>query len=312
MFSELVKKEAFSGLRLFLCITSLTAEVNSASLDVCAPNVSFGVLSYNIRVDFNGETWKERSRTIKDVLLDNANDLILIQEASEFMLGEYARMLPEHNYVVGERSDGHQGTQAWYEYLPIYYRRDRFLLLDSGSIWVSETPHVPGSTLINTKAHGRVFSWVLLRDRETGMNLSVGNVHIHGARSKDGARLVLEQLERVSDGATLLLGGDFNHEPGSPGYEYLTRHADTSLNDAFVIAKVRASSGSATTIAEGDRVPSGANKYKYGGVERRIDYLMIQKTVDVLHFDTPNSRISSNVFASDHLPVRFELIAPNC
>lgn len=44
--------------------------------------------------------------------------------------------LPEYDYVGVGRDDGERGG----EFSPVFFRKDRFSVLNSGTFWLSETP----------------------------------------------------------------------------------------------------------------------------------------------------------------------------
>lgn len=147
------------------------------------------LLSWNIRIDFEGSSWARREPTIQRVLTSQAYDLILIQEASEFMIARYQAILPEHHYIVGERSDGHRGDQDWYEYMPIFYDPKSLTLVSHGSFWVDEDIRNPGGTLDNTKTHGRVVTWSIFKRAQTSQEFLIANslhavAHTHRQKTR--------------------------------------------------------------------------------------------------------------------------------
>jgi endonuclease/exonuclease/phosphatase family metal-dependent hydrolase len=273
----------------------------------------FGLLSYNVRVDFTGETWGNRRDTIAKTLHEHAPELILIQEASEWMIAEYQAMLPDYFYRVGERSDGHRGDQRWYEFVPIFYHPDRFSVEDSGSFWIGEDPERPGDNLENTKHHGRAFNWIVLRDRSTGSRFAVGNVHIHGQRAEVAVELIAKRLRKSAGNLPIILAGDFNSLPESEAYQRLASGGDLGFVDARDIAR-EVSGQLETSLGSGEAVASidlaNQNQGNLDKVARRIDYVFVSPEVGITQFEVKKLAIKPGFFASDHFPIRVEVTLP--
>ena len=264
---------------------------------------SVRLLSYNVRVDRTGESWPRRRAGVIGALTEPAADIVALQEASEFMLADYAEILSDYRFRVGERSDGHRSTTGWYEYLPIYYRPERFAVVDAGSFWVADDPDDPGGVLSGSKTHGRVLNWIRFRDRCTDAEFLLANVHTHGEQADKAIALIVGTLRFAAPGVPLILAGDFNSEPDSAAYRTATERLD--LVDTRAAAE-RVSGRANTFFGSGDRVPEGASGYKTGSRERRLDYVFADP-VPVHRFATVSNPISGRTFPSDHLPIHVEL-----
>lgn len=265
------------------------------------------VASYNILADRYGPGWAQRRDAVNGFLAEGAFDIVAIQEATEHQIGDLAIAQPKLAYIVGERSDGHRGDQGWYEFNPIFYRADRFALLDHSSFWASETPSIPGSLLPETKKHGRVITWARLEDRRNGKRLLVVSVHIHGMRGSEEVAIILDQLARHHAGEPILLLGDFNFEPGSPGYRQLV------TSGRFKDGGGEAPSGETSTLIgpDGftlDGAPGGAKTRKVGQ-SKRLDYVFACGFDDIRHYRRSLVRLAvpGPFFASDHHAISAEL-----
>ena len=271
------------------------------SIDACAARPletqstePMSVLSWNVRVDFDGASWARRKAAVKAVLVGRHYDLVLLQEASEFMVGEYAEILPGHVFVVGERSDGHRGDQGWYEYLPIFHNPLRLERISDGSFWIDEDVENPGGTLENTKAHGRVLSWAIFRERTTGLEFLAANVHIHGLRSALETSIMQRELKSVADGRPVLLAGDFNFTPDSDGFEKLT--TDFGYTDAGA-----ATGNEAMTVLNPEQcVLRDPEPCRYGKNPRRIDFIFVSDGLEVERLSLHEGHVSGPAHASDH------------
>lgn len=189
------------------------------------------IYSHNIRVDRGGEGWARRSAPILQALSGQRYDIVVVQEATEAQVPALYTALPGYHAVIGERSDGHRG-QGFYEYNPIFYRADRFIMVQASSFWVAEDPSEPGATLQGTKRHGRVITWARLRERASGREVLVASIHIHGERVEDALKLITDQLGPQMHGAAVILAGDFNARPSEPGLAWLSAQGFTDARSA--------------------------------------------------------------------------------
>ncbi|MGS2723697.1 endonuclease/exonuclease/phosphatase family protein [Porticoccus sp. GXU_MW_L64] len=274
-------------------------------------NSEIKLLSYNILVDTQGDSWHKRKEGALNTLTSGGYDIIAIQEASEMMISDYQKALDSYHYVVGERSDGHRGDQKWYEYLPIFFHADRFERISSGSFWIGEEPYKPGDTLIDSKWHGRVFTWILLKRKSDGMRVAVGNVHMHGKQSDRAVELVSKKLgDYVGEDVPVILAGDFNFEPDKKAYKKLTGEKGLGFLDAREVAD-KVEGQEHTLIGFGELVSTGKDSSVEGFNPRRIDYVFVPDYVTVSTYKLIKSPIGkSRFYPSDHFPLEVHLSVP--
>lgn len=192
-----------------------------------APGVSaepLRVMTFNIRFDNpddGQDAWPHRRGAVASLIQFYEPDVLGTQEV---LLNQYQQLqedLPDYaTYGVG-RNDGKMDG----EFIPLFYRRDRFRLIDSGSFWLSETP---GSPSVGWDAAlPRVASWLRLEDLQTGLPLLAMNVHFdhigETARLQSAALIREWLLENRQDAEPLVLIGDLNATPSSPPLQELTR-----------------------------------------------------------------------------------------
>jgi endonuclease/exonuclease/phosphatase family metal-dependent hydrolase len=162
--------------------------------------------------------WSRRKHSLKAALAQTAPDILCIQEALVDQVAFLQQALPEHRRVGVGRDDGQSGG----EFSAIFFRRDRFDLIDGGTFWLEEPADRPaGASLLSCK---RICTWARLRDRTTGRTLRVYNTHLYlteGARQA-AARIILDRIAAGDRGDAVLLAGDFNATPASPTYRLFT------------------------------------------------------------------------------------------
>ena len=156
-------------------------------------------------------------------------DVFGIQEGKQAWLDYFDRELDGIYTAVG-KGTAEAGHTATYD--NIYYRSDRFDLISSDTVWLSDTQNVPGSKFEISK-RVRIATYALLRDRATGKEILFVNTHLDNASSE--ARLkqaeVLLSLLSGYDCAKVVTG-DFNSYMTSAVYAKMTSVLSDSRTDA--------------------------------------------------------------------------------
>ena len=177
-------------------------------------NYLLKVMSFNIQTE-NGTSvdFALRAEMFRDLLDDRPPDSIGMQEVTVNWLKWMDSVCFNDSYAgVGEgRTPGGEASS-------IYYRKDKFELVASGTFWLSETPDVVGSSLPNAN-YPRICTWAHLRDKVTGFEYIHLNTHLdHNGNnsSSDGralrtsqVRVMLEYIQKLPD-VPMVLTGDFN------------------------------------------------------------------------------------------------------
>ncbi len=133
------------------------------------------VVSYNIRYNNPGDgehAWPLRADRVANLLRFYNPDLFGLQEALQGQIDDLVARLPQYAWFGVGRDDGRSAGEG----TPIFYRRDRFTLLDQGTFWLSETPEVPGSKSWDA-AITRIATWGRFVDRTTGTRFLYLNTH---------------------------------------------------------------------------------------------------------------------------------------
>jgi len=143
--------------------------------------------------------------------------------------------LPEFQMVGVARDDG--GEKG--EFSPLAFRRDRFELIDSGTIWLSETPTQPSKAW--DAAFPRIATWALLRERRSGQSLRVMNTHFDHvgvvARYQSAALLLAWLKQGAWSGLPTILMGDLNSPPEGSAYRQFADTDASGLKDARLVSR---------------------------------------------------------------------------
>lgn len=254
----------------------------------------FNIMSFNIRYDNPEDSldnWQYRKdRAAKAIRFYDA-DILGTQEVLHNQLEDLKQRLPEYDVIGVGREDGKEKG----EYSALWYKKDRFTVLDSGYFWLSETPEVAGSKGWDGACE-RIASWAKLKDNTSGKEIFALNTHLDHvgvAARREGVSLILDKVAELSNGLPVVVTGDFNAEPESDVIKHVT---DTS-NPKHLI-----DSRSVAPLVYG---PSWSwhdfGKLPY---DRRplIDYVFVNKGLDVLKYGVL-AETENEAFVSDHAPV---------
>ena len=283
----------------------MAQELNVASFNIkCGTSHGMG----NVK-GFDG--WDDRKGFIFDLINFAAFDVFGAQEVRYGQLNDLVKALPDYAYIGVGRDDGK--TKG--EFCPVFYRRERFKLLDSGTFWLSATPE--------TVSRGwdggcnRVCSWGYFQDRATKAKFYFLNTHLDhkGPMAKTkGAELIVKFIEEHCKGVQVIVTGDMNVYQDSEWYNIFAKSG--YLKDAFKAARYRfAPSGTFSTFTP--------TRYS----TNRIDHIFVSEDVEVssygvltLHYwrasedeNAYETRLPANIekravhLLSDHYPVQVKL-----
>lgn len=176
--------------------------------------MSFNVLCWGD----DAHCFESRTPLVCKRIREQMPDILGTQESHKEWMDIICDALPEYDFVGVGRDDGKEEG----EYSPVFYRKDRFELLDSDTFWLSETPDVPS---IGWGARcRRICSWALLKNKADGKTFAAFNTHLDHVSEEardNGIRLVVEKLRTFGD-IPVFCTGDFNTDEGSTCYQIMT------------------------------------------------------------------------------------------
>ncbi|PJB11757.1 MAG: endonuclease/exonuclease/phosphatase [Flavobacteriales bacterium CG_4_9_14_3_um_filter_40_17] len=255
---------------------------------------SLKVMTYNIRlnVESDGENaWPNRKDYFTSQIQFYEPDIFGIQEALPNQITDISNALGQYEYVgIGRDGEG-KGESS-----NIFYKKDRFTVMETQTFWLSETPGKISKGW--DAALNRVCTYALLSDETTGKRLWIFNTHLdhigEEARTKS-IKLILSKIEAVnSPDYPVIFMGDFNSEPGVERI--------ISLKKEMVDTR--------STSENAPFGPSGTfNGFKHNEpVTLLIDYIFISKNekLKVLKYAVLSDSKDLK-YPSDHLPVYVEL-----
>ena len=255
---------------------------------------SLKLMTYNIRLDVesDGENkWSNRKDYFTSQIQFYEPDIFGVQESKPNQVLDIASALPAYDYIGVGRDGIGQGESS-----NIYYKKNRFQLLQNSTFWLSETPDTISKGW--DAAFNRVCTYALFKDLKTKKTFWVFNTHLDHkgelART-NGIQLILSKIASVNTKKyPVIFMGDFNSNP--------TENRILSLKKEMIDAR--------DVSEEKPFGPSGTfNGFKHNeAVTECIDYIFISKNSNfnvkkyAVLSDSKNLR-----YPSDHLPVYIEI-----
>ena len=243
------------------------------------------IMSFNLLCYGNEKrNWNYRAPLVVRTIRNADPDTIGVQEAHINWMNVLRACLPDYDYVGIGRDDGKEAG----EFSAVFYKKDKYELLDSGSFWLSETPDRPGKGW--DAACIRICSWAKLKEKTTGkefVHLNTHLDHVGLVAMQKGAELVTEKGKAIAHGNPAFFTGDFNVTPESAPCKAV-------LAGGFKDCKEIAEETDKGITFHGFRYPD------YEGSV--IDYVFAKGDVRVSKFAVIRDTIDGEL-PSDHYPV---------
>ncbi|WP_072763647.1 endonuclease/exonuclease/phosphatase family protein [Arenibacter nanhaiticus] len=254
------------------------------------------IISYNIKYDNEGDAlnnWNDRKTSLVKLVQHYETDILGIQEGLHRQVDYLDSVLRNYDYVGVGRDDGK--TKG--EYTAIFYRKDKFKVVQSETFWLSDTPE---KVSVGWDASmERICTYALLEDVVAKKQFWVFNTHFdhRGTLARaNSAQLIHKKITEINTAnLPVVLMGDLNLSPEEAPIQYLKKH----LTDAQEFSE-KPFYGPVGTFNGFD-----LNKI----ADQRIDYIFVQN-LQVLSYVHIDDKLDNNKHISDHYPVFITIANP--
>jgi endonuclease/exonuclease/phosphatase family metal-dependent hydrolase len=248
-------------------------------------------MSSNIRYDNPADaprSWADRKDSLVKSILD-FNPLILgTQEGHEPQLRNLLSHLPGY-----QLADSHRQWLEERMYPCLFYKKDQITCVESGDIWLSETPDIAGSKSFDS-AFPRLVTWMRGITKNEERPFFVANVHLDhmksSTRASQGEVLINQIKPLIREDEAFVLMGDFNESPDDTVRSLLQESFEDLYDPWFILDK---SEEISHHNLYGIDKPNGA----------RIDWILMNRKFSpfdiYLDKNCPNE-----IYPSDHYPVK--------
>ncbi|MFZ4413789.1 MAG: endonuclease/exonuclease/phosphatase family protein [Bacteroidales bacterium] len=250
------------------------------------------LITYNLRYENNYDgdnAWRLRKDKIVEMLRFYDVDIIGIQEGLTTQVAYLDSCLPQYHHLGIGRDDGK--TQG--EYSAIFYKKDKYEVIQSASFWLSETPNAVSKGW--DAACIRICTYALFKNKKTHEKFWIFNTHfdhIGEIAQKNSSRLIIEKIKSLNkENLPLVLMGDFNMSPEKEPIQFIS----SKLKDAKYLYQ-----------KEVDKYEGTFNAFEFcKPLILRIDYFFLNK-YNVIKYRVLTDSYQCK-YLSDHLPVFVEL-----
>ena len=203
--------------------------VPTETLKVSTPAETYTVMSFNLLVAKESEPDRFNAALTQINAADP--DILGVQECSVLWYQFLCQELGDRYAVVGELN--HTSTQMWRN--AIFYKKDKFELVETKTQWLSATPS--GSSRLPDETQYRILTYAVLKDVKTGATFAHCNTHmtiIEEVRESQ-FKILVKLLEKID--YPIVMTGDFNTREGTGYYQKITdfglysAHVMTSAHD---------------------------------------------------------------------------------
>jgi endonuclease/exonuclease/phosphatase family metal-dependent hydrolase len=251
---------------------------------------SMHVATYNIRqrnqVD-TGNLWIDRKDKVCDQIKYHEFDVFGVQEAFKDQMDDMQKLLPKYAFVGVGRDDGKEKG----EYSAIFYKKNRFKVIKSGTFWLSATDTESPNKGWDA-ALPRICTWGVFEDLKNGKQFILMNTHFdHVGKTarKESAKLMLQKAKELASNLPLIVMGDLNVNENDEAYFTLAN--SPSIQDTYELASI---------VYEPNSTFNGWGKnIKAKG---RIDHIFVSKPFTVLKYGILTDTYQGK-YPSDHFPV---------
>lgn len=261
---------------------------NPVKQEVLAQDLT--VMTYNLKCSGEGKYSQEsRLPGVCDIIGSYSPDSFGVQEADKNWIGLLDEAMPEYDHYGVYRDDGVSEGES----CTVFYKTEKYELLDSGNFWLSKTPDVPSKDW--DSACNRVCTYVILKDKQTGFVYAHFNTHLDHVSEQaqtESIALISAKISEIAPDIPVVLTGDFNFNETKSFYD-----------DVF-------SCGFADTkyLAEDYDVGPTYNDYRLLPVGiNPIDHIFVNAYIKSVASSSIDKSKYNRIYPSDHFPVIVEM-----
>ena len=270
-------------LRLSILLIGLILFLNISSCSKRYEQVN--IMTFNIRLDTENDginKWDNRKDGVISLIKNNKVDILGIQEGLPNQIEYLSKELKGYSLIGEGRNGGNNG-----EYSAIFYNSKKVTLLESETIWLSETPEIP--SIGWDAALNRIVTMGVFTLKDSSKKMIVYNTHFDHIGEIAREKSIDVILNHIKTNGflkkELIVMGDFNAEPSDTPIKLLDKFLDDSFDEDI------------------DKPYGTFSGFKIDSeLKKRIDYIFI-KNIDIIQYKHIKTRLSSNLWPSDHIPI---------
>ena len=252
----------------------------------------FKIISSNIRFDSAEDghhIWKNRKPILTKIINRFDPDLMGTQEGRKPQILDLRAGLNSLELAQRHRN--------WIEdrmYPSIFFNPKRVRVKNSGDIWLSETPEVPGSLSFQSK-FPRLATWIegqFVRGKKGFFYINTHLDHLQETTRTKQIKVLISQIPKInSSQKPIIISGDFNDPPQGPVKKLLLDGLSGLYDPWEQLGKEETQS-----------------HHKFDGQPfygQRIDWILVGKEIEALTIELDRYS-EGDLYPSDHFPLKGE------
>lgn len=228
--------------------------------------------------------WKERRFLLQSIFEHFDVDILGTQEGRENQIKELASSMSNLELI-----DDHRNYIAERMYPSLFINPLTIDVLDSGDIWLSNTPDVPGSSSFDS-AFPRLCIWAHLKIKKINLDILVVNTHLDFLSQetrKNQINVLIKEIKKIRELPVMIMG-DFNEAPNTALKKKLMLAFD--LKDPW----------------DEKNIPEETSHHGFLGKDTsgdRIDWILVPKNYLCTSIAMEKRFTSDGMYPSDHYPI---------
>lgn len=251
---------------------------------------SIRVMSFNLRCTNVGKDSRtDRVDIVCAEILAGHPDSMGVQEATPGWMDDLKKNIgDEYDYVGVGRDNG----KNLGEYSAVFYLKEKYNAVDSGTFWLSETPEKPSYGW--DAACKRICTWVVLENKQTGEKYVHINSHFDHVSEQARQHSVQMVVAKASEFSSLpvVFTADMNVKQGSETYN--------SMVNSGVLFDTKFKAPDTMDYTTFHNTKPETHK------DSVIDYIMINNNFNALVYRVVTDGVDGR-FVSDHYPIYADL-----
>ena len=267
--------------------------VNPETLPEAKLEQSVTVMTYNIYMGGTGEKAPEnRAPLVKQNVEKFSPDSFGMQEVTEEWYEILKEIFPDYGYIGKGRAKDFGGEAS-----PIFYKKDKFELVDGGTFWLSKAPEKPSKGW--DAMFNRVCTYAVLKDKATGFTYAHFNAHFDHLgviARQESVAVVTKKIAEIAPDMPVVFTGDLNENMESDMYSSV-------ISSGFADSRVLSGSddNSGTFHGYSDLTTK----------ELPIDFIFANGYVKSVSSYAVDRNKLNGIYPSDHHPVASTLVLFN-
>lgn len=248
------------------------------------------MMSFNIRLDVESDgvnRWDARKDKVASLINYYEPDFVGGQEVQHHQLTYLSANLAGYSSIGVGRDDGK--TEG--EYSCIFYKKDKFRVIQQSTFWLSPTPD--SVSFGWNAACRRVCTYGLFQSLQTKQYIWVFNTHfdhISAQAREESAKLIIKKINELNTKKyPVIVSGDFNSKPTEAPSQYMM----ANMNNARSAGKKILGSADTWNGFQFNKIPEGCIDYIFVSKDKRISVAKFATLTDSYDMKYP----------SDHFPI---------